>query len=90
MTWVSDWHEYEEIPGAGVWYDDEPYWPYPYVESDPNMVSAYRITGIPLCGIILKNNGTTGTGRHFLPIDAVNRGRSYTWPRDLRPQWIGT
>lgn len=47
-------------------------------------------TGIPLCGIILRNNGTTGTGRHFMPIDAVNRGRSYTWPRDLRPQWIGT
>lgn len=47
-------------------------------------------SGMPLCGIILRNNGTTGTGRHFLPIDAVDRGRSYTWPRDLRPQWIGT
>lgn len=41
--------------------------------------------GYPLCGLILKNNGTVGPGCPILPIDAVNRGRSYMWPRDLRP-----
>ena len=91
MTWISSYEEYEPIPGARTSYEDYPYWPYPHVWSSGwPRYGDYRITGIPLCGIILKNNGTTGTGRHFLPIDAVNRGRSYTWPRDLRPQWIGT
>lgn len=38
----------------------------------------------PLCGIVLKNDGTTATAGSILPIDPVNRGRSYIW-RDVRP-----
>jgi hypothetical protein len=41
--------------------------------------------GYPLCGLILRNDGTLGAGCHILPIDLVNRGRSYIWPQDLRP-----
>jgi hypothetical protein len=40
---------------------------------------------IPLCVVILKNNGTTGTNGQVLPVDAVNRGRSYFY-RDVRPR----
>lgn len=41
--------------------------------------------GLPLCGIVLQNNGQVGVNGAVLPIDAVNRGRSYYW-RDLRPR----
>lgn len=41
--------------------------------------------GLPLCGIVLKNDGNTGIDGAVLPVDAVNRGRSYYW-RDLRPR----
>ena len=69
---------------SGV-YDDwqSNYWPDPALD-DPD----YQESGMPLCGIILHNNGILGTGRYFLEIDVIDRGRSYTWPRDLRPQWI--
>lgn len=40
----------------------------------------------PLCGVVLRNDGQTGVAGAFLPIDVVNRGRSYTWPRDMRPR----
>ena len=45
--------------------------------------------GYPLCLIIVRNDGVTsaddpGIYGHILPIDAVNRGRSYLW-RDIRP-----
>jgi hypothetical protein len=43
---------------------------------------AWYTDGYPLCGLILRNDGTS-TG--FQPIDVVNRGRSYIWPRDCRP-----
>lgn len=52
--------------------------------------SAFAPTGMPLCGLILKNDGTVGNGPYFLPIDRVNRGRSYLWPKDLRPRWMET
>ena len=39
----------------------------------------------PLCGLILRNDGRTGTGCYFQPVDVVNRGGSYIWPRDIRP-----
>ena len=38
----------------------------------------------PLCGLVLRNNGTVGAGTQILPIDYVNRGRSYMWPVDFR------
>ena len=43
--------------------------------------------GMPLVGLILRNNGTVGTGTPILPVDSVNRDRSYIWPTDLRPRW---
>lgn len=42
--------------------------------------------GMPLCGLILRHDGSSDM-TSFLPIDLVNRGRSYMWPRDLRPRW---
>ena len=42
----------------------------------------------PLCGLVLRNNGVLGTGYNILPIDRVNRGRSYIWPADFRPRNI--
>lgn len=44
--------------------------------------------GYPLCGMVLKNDGTVGAGAHILPIDSVNRGRSYIFLPDLRPRNI--
>ena len=41
--------------------------------------------GYPLCGVILRNDGTLRTACPILPIDPINRGRSYIWPQDLRP-----
>ena len=40
--------------------------------------------GFALCGLVLKNNGEPGGGCPILPVDLVNRGRSYMWPVDLR------
>ena len=39
----------------------------------------------PLCGLVLRNNGSVGAGCQILPIDYMNRGRSYMWPTDMRP-----
>lgn len=39
----------------------------------------------PLCGLIVRANDTA-TG--ILAVDPINRGRSYTWPRDMRPRTI--
>lgn len=36
-------------------------------------------TGLPICRLILRNDGTTGIPNRWMPIDAVNRGRSYLW-----------
>ena len=55
-------------------------WPDPGVED----------SGSPLCGLVLHNDGTTGAGCHILPVDPINRGRSYMWPTDLRPRWVMT
>ena len=41
--------------------------------------------GFPLCGLILRNDGTVGVPGAIQPIDSINRGRSYLWPRDVRP-----
>lgn len=39
----------------------------------------------PLCALIMRNDGTTGINGGILPIDSVNRGRSYIW-LDCRPR----
>lgn len=38
---------------------------------------------VPLCGVVLRNDGNTGVDYAILPVDAVNRGRSYLY-RDAR------
>ena len=48
--------------------------PYPHTE----------FVAYPLCGLVLRNNGQIGSGCPILPIDPVNRGRSYMWPVDFR------
>lgn len=45
--------------------------------------SYYRF---PLRGVVLRNNGETGVPYAILPIDSVNRGRSYLY-RDAR-SWV--
>ena len=39
-----------------------------------------------LCGVVLRNDGQVEIAGAFQPIDVVNRGRSYLWPRDVRPR----
>jgi len=34
----------------------------------------------------LRNDGQAGVPGAILPVDVVNRGRSYLWPRDVRPR----
>lgn len=58
---------------------DNPAWP---EHDDPDGA------GMVLCGLVLRNNGITGPGANILPIDRLNRGRSYLWPSDLRPRWF--
>lgn len=41
--------------------------------------------GYPLCAVVLKNDGIVGSGCNILPIDYVNRGRSYMFRPDIRP-----
>lgn len=55
-------------------------------ESDPWKTVGNEYHGYPLCGLILRNDGTVGSGCNILPVDVMNRGRSYTWPRDVRPR----
>lgn len=38
---------------------------------------------LPLCGVVLRNDGQVGINYAILPVDAVNRGRSYIY-RDAR------
>lgn len=40
---------------------------------------------MPLCTVVLRNNGITGIDGQVMPIDSVNRGRSYIW-QDVRPR----
>jgi len=42
---------------------------------------------IPLCAIIVRNDGTTGAVNHYLPITLANRSQSSFAVRDMRP-WI--
>lgn len=53
----------------------------------PGDAFGYEV-GYPLIGMVLKNDGTVGAGAHILPIDSVNRGRSYIFFPDLRPRNI--
>lgn len=44
--------------------------------------------GIPLAIVIMRNNGNTGLVNQYMPVDAVNRGRSYIWRNlKVRFQW---
>jgi len=35
--------------------------------------------GIAVGGVVLRNNGNTGQPNEYMPIDRINRGRSYLW-----------
>lgn len=48
-----------------------------------NGADAWFSQRFPLCGLVLRNTGVVGVDGEVLPIDAVNRGRSYLY-RDLR------
>jgi len=53
-----------------------------------NGSSAVYRERIPLCGLVLKNDGNTEVDGAILPVDAINRGRSYLF-RDARGRnWI--
>ena len=86
----SDWSfylhgtgdEFGAAPEAELWldsYDFQRSSPWDHGDIDVDTV-AY-----PLCGLVLRNDGRTGVSGAILPIDLVNRGRSYIWPRDMRP-----
>lgn len=85
----SDWSFYlhgtgDELATAGEaeqWLNS-----YDFQHSSPWDEGAYGLC-FPLCGIVLRNDGRTGLAGAFLPIDMINRGRSYLWPRDMRPRW---
>ena len=89
----SDWWFYlhgtgEEFPTAAEaesWLDSETFqysgaWKVP-AEIDYSLVED---VAYPLCGLVLRNDGAVGPSA-ILPIDYVNRGRSYMWPPDMRP-----
>lgn len=84
---VSDWSfhlhetgdEFETSAGAEAWFNSDTFRASHPWDGD---------TGYPLCGLVLKNNGTPGAGCPILPIDYVNRGRSYMWPTDIRPRKV--
>lgn len=64
---------------------DNSYWPDPEGYTGAPLYDYFpRQAGMPLCGVILRNDGVIGYGRNFQSIDMVNRGRSYLWPTDLR------
>ena len=56
------------------------------IEAEAMAVDCYQLHswppwdyGIPIGCIILRNNGNTVDKNQFMPIDPVNRGRSYIW-----------
>jgi len=92
---ASDWwfylHTiYNEFATAGeaeAWSQSEAF------QYDPDEDCAWKhppypntaFVAYPLCGLVLKNDGNPGGGCPILPVDLVNRGRSYMWPVDMRP-----
>ena len=76
------------MPGASEYAtaaeaEEAAYPPWPGGEFDPD-----AWWGIPLGIFIIKNNGNTTLPNQFLPIDRVNRGRSYLFRQlRLRFQW---
>jgi len=86
---ASQWSFYlhgtgDEFATAGeaeAWMNSET-----FQESSPWDHGSIDIASYPLCGLVLKNNGTPGAGCPILPVDYMNRGRSYMWPTDVRPR----
>jgi len=87
---ASDWtfylhgtdDEFETAGEAERWMNTTDFLNYNYLDWD----SSYLIgSTYQLCGVVLRGDGIGGVGA-FMPIDLVNRGRSYIWPRDIRPR----
>ena len=53
------------------------------IDAFMNGVEQWYYHRMPLCGVVFRNDGQTGISYSILPVDAVNRGRSYIY-RDLR------
>ena len=88
---VDDWSfylhgtedEFKTTTEAEMWTHRGDFLNHNYLDRDSSMRigSTYQ-----LCGVILRNDGRTGIAGAILPIDVINRGRSYVWPRDIRPR----
>jgi len=84
----SDWSfylhgtgdEFATASAAEEWMDS-----YDFQHSSP-WYHAGDGSAYPLCGLVLRNDGQVGVDGAILPVDLVNRGRSYIWPRDVRPR----
>ena len=61
---------------------------YPEISDVPSAFSPDAAYGIPLAIVIMRNNGNTALVNQYMPIDSVNRGRSYIWRNlKVRFQW---
>jgi len=86
---ASDWSfylhgtedEFSTAAEAELWLNS-----YDFQYSSPWDEGGYGLC-FPLCGVVLKNDGRASVSGAFLPIDVINRNRSYLWPRDMRPRW---
>ena len=77
----GDGSEFETTAEAESHFHSTAFLNYNLWDDDALIGSTYQ-----LCGVVLRNDGQIGVDVAFLPIDVINRGRSYTWPRDVRPR----
>lgn len=77
----TDGTEFETAAEAEAWINADEFLLYNLWDTGAAIGSTYA-----LCGIVLRNDGNIDSPGAILPIDVVNRGRSYVWPRDLRPR----
>jgi hypothetical protein len=61
---------------------------YPLISAVPSAFGPHAGYGIPLAILIMRNNGNTTLVNQYMPVDRVNRGRSYIWRNvKVRFQW---
>ena len=77
----GDLSEFETAGEAELYMHNPNFLNYNLWDTNGEIGSTYQ-----LCGVILRNDGQIGVLGAFQPIDVINRGRSYLWPRDLRPR----
>jgi len=79
FAFVETGDEFETAGEAEAWFNTDE-----FRDTEPWQGA----TGYPLCGLVLRNDGQVGVSGAILPVDVVNRGRSYIWPSDLRPRKV--